>query len=187
MSKLEKEIKIGKYNFFPIEFFKINVKESLNEELIKNKLYSLKQNSPTPPQASKGGWQSHKEINFYPEFALLIKFISQFINQTFSSRCKIKEMWGSIYSINDYNSIHNHPSLSPSYDNSPLWSGVYYLQTFPNSGELNLHSHANVSNYQSFPPSNKDLVLFNSSTYHSVNPNLEKEDKICIAFNLELL
>lgn len=29
-----------------------------------------------------------------------------------------------------------------------------------------------------------DLFLFNSSTYHSVDPNTEDGDRICVAFNL---
>ena len=187
MSKSEKEEEVKKYNLFPIELFKINLKEDINVDPIINRIYNIQQDSPERLGSSKGGWQSHRGIHFYPELVPLVKHISYFVNKIFSTQCRIKEMWGSIYSTNDYNNIHNHPSLSSTYHNTPLWSGIYYIQSFPNSGELNIHSHVNVSNYQTFPPSNGDLILFNSNTYHSVTPNLEKENRICIAFNLELL
>jgi hypothetical protein len=175
---------IKKHSLFPIELFESNI-ELNNQELI-NKLYNLKQlNKQNVSSNSSGGWQSERNFYIYPESQILNNTIKSLIQNIFHPNCKILDMWGSIYSKGDFNNIHNHPPLQ--YTNNPLWSGVYYLKTFPNSGAFHIHSNNNITDKVTFYPKENDLFLFNSTTYHSVDPNTENEDRICIAFNLQLI
>ena len=181
MSKLKKEVDLEKYNLFPIEIYKTNI--GLDYTSLINDLYTLKKINSTRIGYNKGGWQSTRKLQLTTKY----KNLANIIENLFKEKCIIHNMWGSISSTGDCNNIHNHPPITPSYTNNNFWSGIFYLKTFPNSGHLNIHSPVNVSDYQSISPIPGDLILFNSTTYHSVDPNLEREDRICIAFNLELL
>ena len=96
-------------------------------------------------------------------------------------------MWGNSSSLGHYGIIHNHPPMNISYTKNPYWSGVYYLKTYKNSGGFNIHSPINYSEAEKYSPVEGDLLIFNSTTYHSVDSNLEKEDRISIAFNLKFI
>ena len=186
MNQLKKGAGLEKYNLFPTEVYRFNI--NLDYVSMVTKLYNIKNNLPNRIGCSKGGWQSSdREIHNLLEFKELTNVITNLIKKIFQSSCRIANMWGGISSTGDYNSIHNHPPLNPIYTLNPFWSGVYYIKTFPNSGHLNIHSPINVTNYESISPIPGDLILFNSNTYHSVTSNLEKKDRIYIAFNLELL
>ena len=175
---------IKKHSLFPIDLFEFNI-ELNNQELI-NKLYNLKQlNTQGIASNSSGGWQSERNFHFQSESSFLNNAITNLVQNIFQSNCKILDMWGSIYSKGDFNNIHNHPPLQ--YTNNPLWSGVYYLKTFPNSGAFHIHSNNNITDKVTFYPKKNDLYLFNSSIYDSVDPNTENDDRICIAFNLQLI
>ena len=176
---------IKKHIFYPIELYQTQI--DLNIENMVNKLYSIKNQYKGIAGTDSGGWQSNRQIHSLDEFSPLTNSILKFIKYIFKTNSIVLDMWGSIYSKYDYNSIHNHPSLNPQYSSNPLWSGIYYLKTFPNSGGLNIHSNINPTNKTTLYPREGELYLFNSSTYHSVDPNLENEDRICIAFNLTLI
>ena len=175
---------IGKFNFFPTEIYKSNF--SLDFSSMTNKLYELKSNSPERIGMNKGGWQSYSKIHNLNEFKDLSLNIIRFVNYTLKNDCIIEEMWGCISSTGDYNTIHNHPSRNPLYTNSKMWSGVYYINPLSDSGCLNIHSPINPSDYAIMRPREGDLFLFDSNTYHSVDSNIKKEDRICIPFNLKL-
>lgn len=176
---------VKKHIFYPIELYQTQI--DLNIKSMVNKLYDLKnQNSKGIANTNSGGWQSDRDIQNLNEFKSLTKNIQNFVQFIFKTDSIILDMWGSIYSKHDYNNIHNHPSLNPQYTSNPLWSGVYYLKTYPYSGGFNIHSNINPTDKTTLYPKEGELYLFNSSTYHSVDPNLEDKDRICIAFNLTL-
>jgi hypothetical protein len=176
---------IKKHIFYPIELY--NTQIDLNIESMIDKLYNLKNyDSKGIANINSGGWQSNRDIQNLDEFLPLTNIIQDFTQFIFKSKSIILDMWGSIYSKHDYNNIHNHPPLNSQYSSNPLWSGVYYLKTYLGSGGFNIHSYHNPTDKTTLYPKEGELYLFNSSTYHSVDPNLEDKDRICIAFNLTL-
>ena len=88
-------------------------------------------------------------------------------------------MWGNISSKYNYNVVHHHGNFSDTL------SGVYYLQTYNNSGGLAIHSPQDVCIKEYFFPKRGDLICFSSSLIHSVEANLEDKDRISIAFNFQ--
>lgn len=174
-----------KLELFPTEVYRKNV--TLNNDLMIGKLYQLRFNEGNPPTRDSNPWQSHRHIDTHNEFEDLVFELKKLIKDIFNSDSKILEMWGSIYEKGQYNNIHNHPPLNASYHQNPLWVGVYYLKTSINSGGLNIHSPVNCSSRKTFFPKEGDLYIFNSTTYHSVHPNNDDDDRLSIAFNLELI
>ena len=100
-------------------------------------------------------------------------------NRIFKKDCigkfKIKSLWFVIQRKNLGHSveIHNHPKSA--------LSGVYYFKVDKNSGgELNLHFENKKTE---FIPEIKDLIVFNSNIFHSVNSYHGKNDRIAVAWD----
>jgi len=104
---------------------------------------------------------------------------------------KITEMWAIVNKGGAENSRHHH-------GNSSI-SGAYYVRAPINSGDIvfydprpaPVYSHPlaktpNALNamVNSISPVEGGLILFPSYLDHSVNPNLSKEERIVISFNI---
>jgi hypothetical protein len=175
---------IEKIELFPTILYK--KKLELDNRHMCNRLYSLR-SSQNYYIKDSNPWQSGRDLQNDVDFNDLTVEIKKSMSEFFISGCNILQMWGSIYETGQYNNIHNHPPLNASYYANPLWVGVYYLKTENNTGGLNIHSPVNVSNKETLYPEPGDLYIFNSTTYHSVHPNQSTEDRISVAFNLELI
>jgi uncharacterized protein (TIGR02466 family) len=107
-------------------------------------------------------------------------------------KVKITNMWCNVNGHKDFNQTHNHPASKI--------SGVYYVNTPENCGNITFYSHSwfvlsqaelsrNNNNYTSvtwWKPSKEGMLyLFPSWLLHSVEPNNNKKQKrICYSFNL---
>ena len=106
----------------------------------------------------------------------------------------LTDLWCNINRTNCYNNAHSHAAFI---------SGVYYLQTNENSGDIvfrhpsPLHPyfmkdidvkfyHPTIANEWAFSPKSGDLYLFPSYLEHYVLPNRSDSDRISFAFNLNL-
>lgn len=134
-----------------------------------------------------GGWQGGGGVFESDIFKPIREYILYTIGNTFQREFKISDIWVSILNKGDYNKIHNHPVINPSYYNNEQWAGVFYVKTHNHGGELIIHSPQNPTNTHTIEPKDGDLILFNSNTYHSVTPNQSDEQRICLAFNFNLL
>jgi uncharacterized protein (TIGR02466 family) len=120
-----------------------------------------------------------------------VKNYSQFI----SVNCKHKvcDMWINISGHKDYLSEHIHART--------LFSGVYYVHTPKNCGDIEFirHSHdymlydwKDVQNkYNTYnsarwtlPAEKNRCYIFPSLMKHSVTPNMNQDDRIAISFNI---
>jgi len=191
---------------YNIQLFGIPIK-SVNLKIDNSQLisycYNLKKENQGLFVSNQGGWHSpildlnNLILNSLKEN---IKYhLSSFVEDCgikSSLNFKIQSMWFNINKYKDYNISHNHPKN--------LFSGVYYLKTPKNCGNLefiNPSSHINydwspeiIKNYNNINsvlytlPIKKNLLyLFPSWAFHSVKPNLNKrEDRISIAFNISI-
>jgi len=107
------------------------------------------------------------------------------------------EAWFIVNEKNNYNVPHIH-------QNSFL-SGVFYLQTYDNTGDIVFHHHAKNIDYHKQPndafknyephnseiwkitPQNGDLIVFPSFLYHSVSENKSEDLRIILSFNINLV
>jgi hypothetical protein len=171
---------LEEFNLFPIKVYRLN--RILNIDEMKRELYILREKNPAKPELKP--WQSNRNIHDSEVFSQLSHLIKDSFFSIFDRDSEIIDMWGSIYGQHDYNNIHNHPPLNnATYDQNPFWVGVYYLEVPEKSGSFNVHSNINITNAEAFYPINGDLFIFNGSTYHSVNPNSDDRERLCIAFN----
>ena len=111
------------------------------------------------------------------------------LNQNF----KLANMWININKYKDFNKSHLHLYSSI--------SGVFYVKCPKNCGDIVLQNNAldflycwdpNVKTYNSYtssewfiPCENNLLLLFPSYLKHYVQPNLSKEDRISLSFNIK--
>ena len=164
------------HQLFPTTVFTSRV--DLNISSMIEYLYKKKQVDKGVKLSNRGGWQSQSKLHLCETFNPLVTFITN--NIPFKENSKILNMWGSISSKHHYNSIHHH-GKTPN-----VWSGVYYLQIPPNSGDLVFHSHWDTDLIKSLTPVPGGLIIFPSSLSHQVEANMSNQDRISIAFNFQL-
>jgi uncharacterized protein (TIGR02466 family) len=176
------------------------VKIKLNEDLKKliNFSFKVEKEQKGRSFSNKGGFQSNDLSKKEPCLDSLIKKIELNSNLLFNDYLKIKcklsldNIWININRYKDFNIQHVHPF-------SKL-SGVFYIKSPNNSGNLtfandfpieNFINLSNVIEYNgynsslwSFEPEENILYLFPSWLKHYVNPNLSKQERISISFNL---
>jgi uncharacterized protein (TIGR02466 family) len=174
--------------------FKIYLKENLNDFL----KYSKKLKKQKGRKISNvGGFQSDELDLKEKILQSLIKNIENYANifckdiLKVNKKITLNSMWLNINYYKDYNISHVH-SFS-------VLSGVFYIKTLKNSGNLIFKkNHAleycinerlvdyNLYNSTTYniPSKENTLYLFPSWYEHYVEPNLSKEERISISFNL---
>lgn len=153
-----------------------------------------------------GGWHSHnnlhKDENFKPlaeRIDLASRKISSQMGYSPDKSLKVGTMWSIINPPGSANKAHIHPSSH--------WSGVYYVQTPENSGQIEFTDPrtAHVMNQPNFATGRKrgreswtkvnytpkpgKLIVFPSWLYHAVEPNLsvaegKNANRVIVSFNL---
>ena len=106
----------------------------------------------------------------------------------------MNSFWININRFKDYNQYHTHPGS--------LFSGVYYIKSLSNSGNIEFKhpasksiesywnekiSNINPSNscvWEIEPVENR-LLIFPSWLEHQVLPNVTQKDRISLSFNLK--
>lgn len=181
----------------------------LNDYLL-NLIYAEREQDQDGIQRSNfrqlGGWHSHNNLHHDVAYTPLTEKInqsSQRISQQLGYHPKkhlnIGTMWSIINAPGSLNKAHIHPSCD--------WSGVYYVNTPNQSGDIEFTDPrtVNIMNQPSFIPNKKrtkenwtkvrftptagKMLIFPSWLYHSVNPNLSNEvgkkgERVIISFNL---
>jgi uncharacterized protein (TIGR02466 family) len=141
-------------------------------------LYNIQQNTSTAKKSNIGGYQTPANLPTLPIFFPLVKTLnSEIFEITKNPNIQIEGMWGNISSFTNFNSIHTH------HTNIKKLSGVLYLQTPSNSGDIIFHNPLDLSIAFNVKPKPKTLIIFPSYLPHFVEPNLSQEDRISIAFN----
>jgi uncharacterized protein (TIGR02466 family) len=143
-----------------------------------------------------GGFQSRSlnSLDNNIKENLFIKPALDYIKQ-FKKDYKIElvNFWINSNNKNDYNLLHNHPECNI--------SGVYYIKSPENSGRIVFQNgdltkmnsknqycfdDANFYSRYFLPVSQYDLILFPSETFHYVEPSRSNDERISVAFNLNL-
>ena len=143
------------------------------------------------------GWHSetnmHTKIEYKPLVDELFKMVYEVFNEEWlDGRVKIGNMWANINPPGGYNKPHVHPNS--------LFSGVYYVKTPPNSGQLVCSDPrpgiqtCMPNRKKGEPPKHlwRDLhlqpkenraIVFPAGLWHSVQPNKSNENRISVSFN----
>jgi len=178
-------MEINKDSLFPINIY--NIDTHIDTTNMVNYIETNINNLDLHYGNDSGGLQGGGWLIDNPLFSQLKLTLDKSIQSIFDKKSKIMDGWISICNKNDYNKIHNHPSSNPIYYDSEFISAVFYLKTNKDGGNLVIHSHQNPTNTYDYQPENGSLIIFNSSTLHSVTPNLSDFSRISFAFNIRLI
>lgn len=152
--------------------------------------------------SSYNGWQSPdlKDNKVFDEFKDVVFTQIDEFHKVFQLRNDlehlISNMWLNINPKGGFNTPHNHPGA--------IFSGVFYLKTNENSGDLHFTHPAINQNYHfntysvetynninsggySISPKDGQLIMFPSYQNHYVSSNMTDEDRIVLAFNTILV
>tara|TARA_B100001564_G_C20480189_1_gene596731 strand:+ start:113 stop:751 length:639 start_codon:yes stop_codon:yes gene_type:complete len=171
--------------------------ESIKDELVQH-VYKERDRDPKGSIISnKGGWQSKCFINNDKIFSIIgsIIFELPILNEEVDFNMSY---WFNINKKGDSNTLHTHPGCD--------LSGVFWLKTSRNCGNIVFESPYNFSSYMEiisytkkfkydtgftsnmpFNPIEGKMLVFPSSLQHHVQPNESDEDRISISFNIKLL
>lgn len=117
-----------------------------------------------------GTWHSRKiRRNPYPWFDATFNRVAESIGEL-----TIDEWWFNCGEPGDEYRWHTH--------NPYKWVGVLYIQTQPNSGDIEFNRQ---EEYQTFTPSTEDFLLFSGNTAHRVLKNYSDDFRISVAFNFK--
>jgi uncharacterized protein (TIGR02466 family) len=152
-----------------------------------NKIREIQQTEPSVKKSNFSGYQSRDNLHEEPIFQELVKYeilpLAQDIMNTYSNvKVKMDQMWANINDKYSCNQSHIH---------SGLLSGVFYLQTPENCGQIVFCNPAVRSNYHiikepdyGVPPQRLACLFFPSWLEHYVEPNSSDESRISISFNI---
>ena len=182
-----------------------NSELQVNNKKIEEYCLNLKKNDNGRKLSNVGGWQSNNLNEEIPElndlFLNIHKNIEIYLNNFNIKKIynfKISSIWINVNDYKDFNEMHTH--------SDSFISGVYYVKSKgEKSGSLSFFNPATfiMSNvwrdeyFESFNQNNSIkwsykpllgyLYLFPSYLMHTAYPNLENEERISIAFNVNLL
>ena len=130
-------------------------------------------------KSNRGGWQSSDSDNFdaIPHIDLLKKKLYHL-----GCGLKLQNWWVNVNKKGDWNLIHTHPNC----DLSLVWYLTDGDICFDNP---NSHNRLEVGDCSIWESKNKkgDVVVFPADLKHFVNPNQKDEDRMSLAFNINLL
>lgn len=174
-----------------VEYLNLQIKPMIDYCL------DLENNFSGVEKTNAGGWQSDNLSGEIPQLNELFKKIiesSKKFRDTMGFKKvlqpKILNLWININYQHCYNVVHTHPGS--------IFSGVFYLQCNPSSGNLvfvnpydfiNIPQHIETYNeYNSAKwlvvPEVQKLVMFPSYLRHYVDANKTLEKRISVSFNI---
>jgi uncharacterized protein (TIGR02466 family) len=207
------EVSMRQNLYFPTQVFSFQLDEQVakaaNEILLKEIYAERKQDQKGIQKSnfrSLGGWHSRNNLHEKPQYKKLTELISACCASVSkqngydrSYRLQATTMWSIINPPGSSNRSHIHPAS--------LWSGVYYVQTPENAGNIEFTDPRTqqlmmppryVPNKKrsptcwtkvNFTPKSGLLLIFPSWLYHSVAPNLSEKkgtdsERVIISFNI---
>ena len=148
-------------------------------------------------KTNMNGWHSTTDMHTKPEYKVLVDELYQMQHEIFQEewldrRPKLGNMWANINYSGGYNRPHVHPNC--------LFSGVYYVKTQPQCGDLVVNDPR--PGIQIMMPTRKPgqppkhlwrevhiepiqgrLIMFPAWLWHCVEPNQSNDMRISVSFN----
>ena len=184
--------------FFPTLFYinKLPNAEKLNQYL-EPRIIKWSQQNKGVAKTNAGGWHSETNMNKREEYnPLTIELFNMqeeiYKKENLSRKPVMGNMWANINGPGNYNRPHVHPNS--------LFSGVYWIKTPENSGNLMLYdprpgTHMSMPNRTDgklppelwrevqYSPKAGTCIMFPSWLWHEVKPNQSSDTRISVSFN----
>ena len=183
------------FNIFPI---KILVSNDNNFEEYKNDITSwlinYSKNNQSVKLSNQGGYQSSSNFYLNDEFKtiyfnrindLIMKLTEEYIEGSRVKNTSLSNMWFNINHKGTGNCAHIHSGSSI--------SGVFWIKVEKNHPPLLFYDplgyqseNMGLNSFESFYPSEGDIILFPSHILHMVDINHKETDRISLSFNINV-
>ena len=184
--------------FFPTLIYikKLPNAEKLNQYL-EPRIIKWSQQNKGVAKTNAGGWHSETNMNKREEYnPLTIELFNMqeeiYKKENLSRKPVMGNMWANINGPGNYNRPHVHPNS--------LFSGVYWIKTPENSGNLMLYdprpgTHMSMPNRTDgklppelwrevqYSPKAGTCIMFPSWLWHEVKPNQSSDTRISVSVN----
>ena len=134
---------------------------------------------------TQNSYQTHK-LNVIEDLIEFSNKLQEFLSEHMCVQVNNFEFWANINSLGGANNVHTHISRNDAESLQKNMSGVYYLKVNEKSGNIGFLNPIYLNEQTFYIPKEKDLIIFPSYVPHFVEPNLNSEDRITIAFNFKI-
>jgi len=184
-----------KEQFFPTNFYGKDIQ--LNNQELAQHIINWSQQDQGVKKTNVTGWHSQTDMHTKPEYKSLVDelfiFIKEIWKEEWLDRAPVLgNMWANINYKGGYNKPHVHPNT--------LFSGVYYIKTSPNCGQLICTDPrpgiqtVMPARIKGTPPKHLwrevhldpiegRIIIFPAWLWHSVEPNESNDIRISVSFN----
>ena len=182
---------------FPTPVYIADIKHpTLNQELERDIVAWSKQDKGII-RTNVQGWHSKTNMHERPEFKKLVNMLydcqkTVYEQEYYESEPVLGNMWANINPPGGSNRAHQHPNS--------LWSGVYWIKTPKNCGELKIDDPRSVAcmtrprqkegekparlfRETHYEPIAGRCIMFPSWLMHCVDPNKSNDIRISVSFN----
>ena len=182
---------------FPTPVYIADIKHpTLNQELERNIVAWSKQDKGMTRTNIKG-WHSTTDMHELPQFKKLVDMLyacqkTIYEQEHYESEPHLGNMWANINPPGGSNRAHQHPNS--------LWSGVYWIKTPKNCGDLKIDDPrssaamcrprqkpgempARLYRETHYKPIAGRCIMFPSWLMHCVDPNESNDIRISVSFN----
>ena len=172
-----------------------------NKKMLKE-ILRLRKTVQSVNRSSVNGWQSVKNLQEFDFTQTFLDYIKVPVVQALldlnldlsKHDLSISQSWANVNPPNSYNISHQH--------HDSFLSGVYYLKTPKNSGNIYFEDPRNLwcllqpsytqfdqfsSTEVSYEPEEGMFMLFPSYLSHRVGINMSKNDRVSISFNVSII
>ena len=134
------------------------------------------------------GWHSTTDMHTKPEYARLVKALHEaqdviYIEEHLDSEPFLGNMWANVNPPGGFNRAHLHPNC--------VWSGVYYVKTPKNCGEIvflpKLNPYESSTYKTSYVAEKGTYLMFPSYFDHFVTRNNSNDIRISMSLNFDKL
>ena len=181
--------------FFPTLIYAKDV--DLNTDQLANDIVAWSKQDKGIKKTNVNGWHSETNMNQKPEYKLLVDELFKMAHQVFNEEFLDEgPALGNMCANINYNGGYNKPHVHP----NALFSGVYYVKTPPNSGQLVCTDPR--PGIQTCMPTRKPveipkhlwrevhlqpvegrIIIFPAWLWHCVEPNKSNDMRISVSFN----
>ena len=184
-----------KEQFFPTTVYGKDLQ--LDNNTLAQHIIQWSQQDQGVKKTNMNGWHSTTDMHTKLEYKVLVDELYKMQHEIFQEewldrRPKLGNMWANINYSGGYNRPHVHPNC--------LFSGVYYVKTQPQCGELVVNDPR--PGIQTMMPTRKPgqppkhlwreahieptqgrLIMFPAWLWHCVEPNQSNDMRISVSFN----
>ena len=182
---------------FPTPVYIADIKHpTLNQDLERDIIAWSKEDKGITRTNVKG-WHSTTDMHERPEFKNLVNMLyacqkTVYEQEYYESEPYLGNMWANINPPGGSNRAHQHPNS--------LWSGVYWIKTPKNCGQLKIDDPRSVAcmtrprqkdgkkpdrlwRESHYEPVAGRCIMFPSWLMHAVDPNESNDVRISVSFN----